>query len=113
MVIEVDCCRPKKIFEDKIVHSSILAPGDWIGVTLLEGKIRMAIVNSVDGDKGSILISGKTEKIRAFVYEDGYDEEGRRVDPTKPIAVRGRQIASIETKKCKPNRSIIVYPANL
>jgi hypothetical protein len=112
MSIEVDCCCPKRRTDNRVVKSSVISAGDWAGVSLLEGRIRIAIFNNLDGDKGSILISGKTKKVRAVVYEDEYDREGTRVDQNKPIIVRGKQRASIETKKCKPNSQVLVYSAN-
>jgi hypothetical protein len=111
MVIEAERYRSKRYKNDVLTDLQIVSPGDWTGMDFFRGKIKIAIINSIGGNKGSIFVKGNTKRIRAVIYEDQYDEEGKQINifDNHPITITGEQTLSLETIKGKSKQVADIY----
>jgi hypothetical protein len=110
MVIEIECYHPEKCKKKGLTSLYTVSPGEWTGVNFFGKKIKIAVINSVDGDMGSIFVRGNVRQLKAVVYEDRFDDEGKPVsvyDGLLTIVEKGT--LSLETKKRKSNRRADIY----
>ncbi|OGH25056.1 MAG: hypothetical protein A3B47_03100 [Candidatus Levybacteria bacterium RIFCSPLOWO2_01_FULL_39_24] len=117
MSVEVDYFSTSERRGEKCIGSHSVASGNWMPVKFLGKGSRIAVICSLNKDKGSIIITDPNGKLGATRYAAPEDNEGEEVDiSSNPeasmgtyVEIAGEQMLSIYTENKKSLSEVLIY----
>ncbi|MBI2031919.1 MAG: hypothetical protein HYT08_04875 [Candidatus Levybacteria bacterium] len=106
MTIEADLFFVRRRGPDPLLESDSVGPNDSKKF-IYSGLPKVLIICDQDGNGGGVFIkSQKNSKVRFYESED--DEEGRLIDPQKPIRIEKGQEIVVWSEKTRKELNIYI-----
>ena len=106
MGVEVDCYVFKRAREDTLVNELAVGKGSS---EILSGFLKpaeMLVICDITGANGVVYFK-KPDRLTVRIYKDMDDQNGRPVNPQKPIRISGEESLSIASRRKK--RGVDIY----